>query len=694
MSEPIASPTERTVSPVRLRAREVVPAVCVFAVSLAGYLYTLAPTVTFGDSGELITAAVTLGVAHPPGYPLWLLIAKVFSLLPVGDVAYRINLMSAVLDAAAIGVLTLVIAKTLPRVCGQLGRKGESESRTEGIIIACLSASASLYLAFSPTFWQQSVVAEVYALNNLILCVILLLLALWGEAPENRGFLFALSFLFGAGQANHQTLLLLGPALAFYVLLVRPRTLLDVRLVAGCVVLFFVGLCFYVYLPISASTNPPLNWGNPATWESFWFHVSRKQYRTIEVVRPFSVFWPQVKFFFSSVLEEFSPLPMVIMVPTVFLFTFIRYKQGRIWLLFTLAAFLCTGILLMVLANTELDLNAQDILQIYFLPACVIVALFNAYFWGMMLFPGLSRTRKGMEKFAVLASMALVMQPIAPYKVNYDEVNMRGHAFGRLYGELLMDTLPESALLVAGTDSAYAIPMYMKWVEGMRPDASILSVNRLADPNYAIEAQRNVPGVEYLTPNDYAEAFALPGVARPNESGVYGASRVAQINGYLLLKLVQRNISERPIYYDEGIPIEWVRDYAMPSGLLLNLSENRIALLPPDVLAADADYWDSLEERLLSDDTFQEDIPARQKFSKCRSNIGALYLHRKMYAEAEAALTQAIRFSNRNIEAYALLAIMYKEMGNSEIAVRTFEGYMKRDPWNTSARSFYESLRE
>ncbi len=294
----------------------------------------------------------------------------------------------------------------------------------------------------------------------------------------------------------------------------------------------------------------------------------------------------------------------------------------------------------------------------------------------------------------VLAVLWLLL-PASNLALNYNKAGMRGRGFGLRYGEMLMNGLRREAVLLAGTDSAYAIPMYMKWVEGHRTDISILSINRLADRNYQAEATRNAPDLTFLSPKDYIEAFSphASGVGREG-GGIYGSRKLTQINGYLAGKLLQRNISQRPMYYDEGMSIEWIRDFAIPSGLVMELLPERIESLPPDVVTADMEYWDALERRLFADSSFLADIDARQKFSKCRSNIGALYLHHKMYPETGAALKQAIRFSDWNIEAYALLALLHREQGMHEEAVRVFEDYLRRDPWNTSARDFARWLKQ
>ncbi len=687
-----ALPLYRERMPAGFRGREVAPACFSFAASLSVYLFTLAPTITFGDPGELATAAYTLGVAHPPGYPLWLLLAKLFSFLPIGGPAYRLNLMSAMLDATAVGVLTLVISRTLPKACARIIPRDAFESPVAGMIVGSAAAAAALVLAFSPSFWHQSVIAEVYALNSLLVCLILLLLAVWGENPERNGLLFAVALLFGAGQANHQTLLLMGPAIAAYVLLARPRALLSPKLMLGCAGLFFLGLSFYIYLPIRAAAHPPINWGDPSTWEAFWFHFGRKQYRVIEVARPLALFLPQLKFFFASIAAE-SLMP-ILLLPALLAVGFMN-KEGRRWIAFTLAVFFFTGIVFIIIANTELDLSAQDILIVYFLPAYIIVSIWVGYGIGTIGLLALRASRR-LRLQPVPASIVAVLWlllPVSSLALNYHRAGMRGRDFAMQYGETLMNSLPRESLLLVGTDSAYSIAMYMKWVEGRRRDVSILTINRLSSETYTAEARRNAPDMDFLKPEDYVEAVSVLTRGFASEGGgIYGSRKLMRINEYLAGKLLQR--SSTPVYFDEGVPVEGLRDFALPAGLVLELKKRRVESIPADVTASDTEFWDALELRFLKNDLFLRDVEARQKFSKCRSNIGALYLHRKMYPEAEAALGQAIRISDRNMEAYAYLALVRREQGRHEEAIRIFGEYMRRDPWNTSASGFYEWLRQ
>jgi len=144
----------------------------IFVASLALYFHTLAPTVLPADSGEFQLVSATLGIAHPPGYPLYTLLGRLFTLLPLGDVAYRVNLMSAVFAA-----LTLALVSRATR-------------QLSGSLAAGLAAAVAL--GATPTFWAQATTANVRSLTALFTASLLLLLVLFvqearGKRQEARG---------------------------------------------------------------------------------------------------------------------------------------------------------------------------------------------------------------------------------------------------------------------------------------------------------------------------------------------------------------------------------------------------------------------------------------------------------------------------------------------------------------------------
>lgn len=145
------------------------------ALSFAAYWRTLAPTVSFWDCGEFIACAYILGVPHPPGAPLYLLLGRLFTLLPLGgEIAWRVNLISAIASAATV-LLTYLIILRLIRAC--------SRKVSAGLEVAA-ALIGSLALAFSDSFWFNAVEAEVYALSTCLTALVIWLALRWADAPN------------------------------------------------------------------------------------------------------------------------------------------------------------------------------------------------------------------------------------------------------------------------------------------------------------------------------------------------------------------------------------------------------------------------------------------------------------------------------------------------------------------------------
>src|SRR5438874_4285978 len=202
----------------------------VFLVALLLYCCTLAPTVTLTDSGELIVVAHGLGVAHPPGVPLWVMLAHLASLVPLGNVAVRINFSSALFAALASAMVTLVVTEltitasslgALKRTgkAAQQGRK--SEDSTSGQFLTFVPAvGAGLLIAFSRTLWFYGTITEVYALNALLILLVFLLVVHWRRRiletqTTHDTWLYAAAFVFGLAMGvHHVTVALTLPAIA------------------------------------------------------------------------------------------------------------------------------------------------------------------------------------------------------------------------------------------------------------------------------------------------------------------------------------------------------------------------------------------------------------------------------------------------------------------------------------------------
>ncbi len=229
----------------------------VFFISLSIYLRTMAPTIGPIDSGELSLVCNYLGIAHPTGYPLYTLVGRLWVfILPFGELAWKLNLLSALFMALSVSWLYRILMNL--------------EVREE------ISFSSSLIYAFSPVIWQQAVFLEVYALTAL-LAMMLLWLAVRYHKNHDQKYILLGSFVAGLGLGNHLSLLWLLPGLLVLVFSKSLKTNLRI-LILG--LLFFVfGLSIYLFLPIRSNLAPLFNWGNPNNWERFFWHISGRQYR-------------------------------------------------------------------------------------------------------------------------------------------------------------------------------------------------------------------------------------------------------------------------------------------------------------------------------------------------------------------------------------------------------------------------------
>ncbi len=244
---------------------------------LAAYLLTLAPGVVWSgagiDSGDLAAAVAVGGVPHPTGYPTLMLIGLAARAIPLGDLALRLNVLTALAAAASLIPLGLLAARLRP---------------TAGVPMplprAAAGAAVLTVYGFAPLVWSNAIVLEVYALTSLLLwsSVYAALRARAGDGAGHYGSRWAAAsgVLLGLGIGAHVTVLLGGPALAAILLLGRRRSRQCWRTAAMAAAGIAAGCAVFVYLPVAAALDPPINWGDPTSPERFWSVVSGEIYRS------------------------------------------------------------------------------------------------------------------------------------------------------------------------------------------------------------------------------------------------------------------------------------------------------------------------------------------------------------------------------------------------------------------------------
>src|SRR6185503_4615138 len=213
------------------------------------------------------TVAWVLGVAHPSGYPLHTLLAKPMTWLPLGSVAWRVGLLSALCDAGAAVLLFRVVLLLGGDLAGGL-----------------LAAGA---FAFAPLIWPYAISAEVFALNNLFAAGLLywsaraLREAAGGRAPLRT--LYVAAFWMGLGLSNHHTLVFYAVPFGVLLMVLAGRRLLRVRTAAALAGCAAAGFLPYLYLPLAGLRPAAVTWGDPASLSGFLTHFFRREYGTFRL---------------------------------------------------------------------------------------------------------------------------------------------------------------------------------------------------------------------------------------------------------------------------------------------------------------------------------------------------------------------------------------------------------------------------
>ncbi len=328
----------------------------VFLLTLAVYVKTMAPAVSFWDCGEFIATSYILGIPHPPGSPLYILLGRLFSLVPLADVAVRITFMSALSSALAVWCVYLSTLALGRRAMGGHSLKPFGDSRDIGLIAGAVVAALSL--AFSYTQWFNATEAEVYGYSIFFVCFGLWLILYWegtGHGLKNDRWLLFIAYLFGLGGGLHLLCLLIIPALAILVWFADQQLRkLIVQLIAfavlaglavafidsamaskliivaglggllyylydhdrracylllGVVLLFALGNSTYTSLYIRSGLNPAIDENDPETWKAFLSFINREQYGSdsmlLGILNPRAErmyqFWDQqMKYFFQQ----------------------------------------------------------------------------------------------------------------------------------------------------------------------------------------------------------------------------------------------------------------------------------------------------------------------------------------------------------------------------------------------------------
>lgn len=419
------------------------------------YAASLAPTVLPYDTpytldSPMLQAAVpVLGVGHPTGYPTYIMLTHLFTYLPFGDVAYRVNLASAVYGVLAVAGVYAAGLLLCRRVVA--------------------AAAAALAFGFAETLWSQAVIAEVYTLNATFFALVICLLLFWRERRDDR-VLTLIAFLAGLSLTHHLSSGLLAPAGLLFVALTDRGVFSNVRLLLNGLGTFALGLLPLLYLPIRALMDAPLNEADPSTPGRFLNLVTGGSFLAESseagrqcVPSALSFEGPASKFgmFGHEVLVQF---PLLFLVVGIFGAAYLLLRDR--------AAAVLLGIVFLgsaVHGFAYLWLGIEDF-SVFLIPALLAFALCTAVGIGWLLRP-MDHLRDGPERLLpVVLSFAVLATPLVGAWISYGGLDRSGAQEGRRAVEAVARNVDRDATVLHHRSPLW----YMVLAEKRRQDLTLV----------------------------------------------------------------------------------------------------------------------------------------------------------------------------------------------------------------------------
>ncbi|MFH1726019.1 MAG: DUF2723 domain-containing protein [Elusimicrobiota bacterium] len=449
----------------------------IFAAFAGLGIFGMGPSVSFGDSGELIAAAATLSIPHAPGYPLFCLTGRALgAALPWAAWGYRVNLLSVLCAAAALAILFDALRRArIPRVG---------------------AAAGVLFLGLSPLWLHTSLQTEVFALNGLFAAAGLWIFVRYRDRFFDARPMAALGLCLGLGGANHHTLVLAVPALLaagwFHARRAaagpgaesEARPCWAARAARGLALMVafaLAGLTAYLYLPIRARAFPPLDWGHPADLPSLLHVLLRRDYGSFSLTVEgassgrWAGLWSQTARYLGTLYAGLGPFGLALALLGVASYRF-RAREGPsvTWRLPVWLAVLA-GPGFLWLGNPPFDAQTTGALERFHLLSWFGVAWLLAAGAGWLASLG----RGGRA-----AALALLLVPAVSAVRTAPAWGQRWDLAADDYGRNLLRSLPRGALLfIDGGDDTFYTLAYLLYAERRRPDLEVHDRGGLVFPN-------------------------------------------------------------------------------------------------------------------------------------------------------------------------------------------------------------------
>lgn len=545
-------------------------------ISLFFYLFTISPTVLQTDAGELAAVQVTLGIAHPTGYPLYTIIGYLISLIPLPfSKIFQLNLLAAIYCSTAVSVFTYTFAiilnnlnffKTIKqKKLKQKETKVRKNLKVNNLTVQfendnsykiITAVAAVLILAFSKTFWMQSTSVEVYSFQLLLFSLIILsLINAFIKSDKSKvvsKYWLMFAVFLALGFSNHMTTLLIIPGAAYLYFVKNGFNKKSIKQIFFMLLVFLPILVLtYSYLPIRASQNPVLNWGNPIDLEKIIRHVTGKQYQ-VWIFSSIDAAKKQLNYFLINLPKEFYISSLLILFGI-----WISFKEFKKLFMFLLIVFLST-----VLYGINYEINDIDA---YFLLAYISLAFFGLLGIQKLYQYSLNHKIKPIFPISIL-SLFLIFQ----FAHNFSKVDQNHNYTYEDYTKTLLKSLPQNSIVFSYQwDYFISASYYFQFVEDIRRDVIVIDKELLRRSWYYHQLKTNHPEIlNDLKPEVTGFLTAL----KPFEMGkVFNPNVLENYYRKIMTGLIEKNINNHDYFIaPEIVDGEMKRgEFNLPNGYSL-----------------------------------------------------------------------------------------------------------------------------
>ncbi len=600
---------------------------------------SLAPEVYTGDSGELSAAAFLLAVPHPTGFPVLLMLGRLFIFLPLGNIAYATNLASAIAGCGAAIILALILIRL-----------------KFSLLVA---VSSPLVLILGRTTWSQSAIYRVYTLSILFIALLVLLAINYRQDPR-LSYLYSFSFISALAMGSHFHALLgilggliilgtsIGPSL-------RTTRLRDIII---SIFFFILGLSVYLYIPIRASRKLIMNWLFPFTWDRFLSYMSQKEYAFKMMDRSLGDILEVLKRVLAYNIDEFGVVFFIVGI-TGGLIAILRLKIIGI----AVVIIALGNVVIMLLYGNRADMGYvyRYLLPFYF---CM------AFFIGCFIESILSWLKKIAPRLKVifyfLLSLSLAMLIIRNYY--YGDKSRAWLAYD--FGKHVINTAAQEALIFLEGDNITFIPFYLKSCQNWRQDLVFMEAQGYFYPN----TRRGLPRMNWSG----LMRFISDHTTTPTFMSVVGEFfEDEQIMPQGFLFRVRKGISvyENLVYFPDYIPLRGLMDASLYKDFTMRAIVGHYLIQRAEIMRKTG-LWEQAKNTYLQAARYAVDMPDQY------NNIGNALAEMGYYAEAERMIKESIRYRPRAGSGYSNLGIIYNRWGRNQLAIETFNQGISLDADN------------